>query len=141
MRDGVASKDYVNLELLNDQLKNLDLSINNIDNELEYAHLTINTINELKNNSSNEELVVPIGNGIFFSINKPKINDKIRIAIGAGVIVEKNFDEAIKFINKQIDQLNKQREESLNLYDRVSSQAIELQQKIESKLRTKNKVQ
>ncbi len=138
MKDGVASKDYVNLELLHDQLKNLDQSIITIENELDYANITIETVNELKIGSDDQELLVPVGNGVFFSVTKPSDVKKIKIAVGAGVLVEKTLDDAIVFIKKQIDSLSAQREETIKLYDRVANEALLLQQKIESDLRSKS---
>ena len=136
MKDGVPSKDYVDLEMLNNQLTNLDQTIINLDSEIDYAHISVETVRELSSVKKDTEMLIPIGNGVFFTVNPSDVKN-IKLAVGAGVVVEKNPSDVVKFIEKQISKMVSQREESIKLYDELAQRALNLQKKIETNLRSK----
>lgn len=136
MRDGVPSKDYVDLELLNQQLQELEQSLQMADKELEYASVATAMISELKTVSKDQDILIPIGNGVFFTVKAGDVST-VKVAVGSGVVVDKSADEASAFIKGQISELNEFRENSIKLYEQVAHKAVELQQKIESDLRKK----
>lgn len=136
MKDGVPSKDYVDLELMNKQLQDLEQSLQMADQELEYANIAVGMISELKSANPNQELLIPIGNGVFFTVNVGDVR-KVKVAVGSGVLVDKTADDAINFVKGQISELNNYRTQSLKLYEQVADKTVELQQKIETGLRNK----
>jgi len=138
MKDGVPSKDYVDLELMNRQLQDLERSLQMADQELEYADVAISMISELKGTDSNQEILIPIGNGVFFTVHVGDVR-QVKVAVGSGVLVDKTADDAIDFVKGQITELENYRLQSLKLYEQVADKTVELQEKIEMGIRTKGK--
>lgn len=134
MKDGVSSRDYVDLELLNQQLQELEQSLQMADQELEYASVAISMISELKTLDKNQEILIPIGNGVFFTVHAGDVK-QVKVAVGSGVVVDKTPEEASKFVNEQVNELEDYREKSIQLYQQVAEKALLLQKKMESELR------
>ena len=69
----------------------------------------VNDLNELKNNLTsisqvqvNEEVLIPLGSGIFLN-GLLKDNKTTLMNVGASLCVEKDVDDVVKTIDKQID--------------------------------------
>ena len=136
MKDGVPSKDYVDLELLNRQLQDVEQSLQMADQELEYASVATAMISELKSTDKNQEILIPIGNGVFFTVHAGDVQ-QVKVAVGSGVVVDKSADQAIDFVKGQIKELEDYRNQSLALYEQVANKAVALQEKIETEMRKK----
>lgn len=136
MKDGIPSKDYVDLELMNRQLQDLEHSLQMADQELEYAGVAVDMISELKGTDPNQEILIPIGNGVFFTVHVGDVR-QVKVAVGSGVLVDKTADDAVDFVKGQITELGDYKTQSLKLYEQVADKAVELQQKIETEMRTK----
>ena len=68
-------------------------------------------------------LLVPIGGGSYIKA-KIESTEKIVVGIGAGVAVEKTFNEAKEILSKRIEELEK-------LYGRLQQQLAQISQKIQ----------
>ena len=139
MKDGVPSKDYVDLELLNKQLQNLDNSLKLIDEDLGFASVATSVLSELTKTSKDQEILIPVGNGIFFSVLASAVKN-VKVAVGSGVVVDKSFSDAENYIVKQINELENYRSDSINLYNQLANKALEVQKRIESNLNKKNNI-
>jgi prefoldin alpha subunit len=51
--------------------------------------------------SSTSEVLIPLGGGVFVNGKTPPV-DKILVAIGADVVVEKGIDEALKYLEERV---------------------------------------
>lgn len=130
MDDTVATNDYVRLEMLSQQLKELEQSINMADEQAEHAQLAKTMLEELKTTDTQQELLVPIGNATFLSVKASDVKT-VKVGVGANVVVDKTVAEAIERINNQLTEVRAYQEKSAHLYEQVVSQALELQEKIE----------
>lgn len=83
-------------------------------NQLEFVNASLNnllntkvTTENLKNVKEGEEILVPIGGllNIYATIKNPK---KIQLYISQDVVIEKDLDSSIEFIDKIIGQHNEQ---------------------------------
>ncbi len=53
---------------------------------------------------SSSEILVPIGGGVFVNANTPP-SDKFLVGIGANVIVEKNKEDAVKYVESRVNEI------------------------------------
>jgi len=53
---------------------------------------------------SSFEILVPIGGGVFVNANTPP-SDKFLVGIGANVIVEKNKEDAVKYVESRVNEI------------------------------------
>ena len=64
------------------------------------ARAGVVTLKEL-GTSSTSEVLIPLGGGVFVNGKTPPV-DKILVAIGADVVVEKSIDEALKYLEERV---------------------------------------
>ena len=81
-------------------------------NQLEVVNVSLSnlrnskvTIENLKNVKSGEEILIPIG-GLFNLKATIKDPEKVLLYVSQDVIIEKNLDGSIEFVNKLIEQHN-----------------------------------
>jgi prefoldin alpha subunit len=125
-------------------LSNDDEKINNLVSEIRMLESALNDISARQNflerilidtrtsietvkgvsSSSSEEVLIPVGAGVLLRSVPPKV-DKVLVNIGANVVVEKDREEAITFMEKRAKEL----EESLVT---VVSQRNQVAQRLDS---------
>ncbi|MFX1410451.1 MAG: prefoldin subunit alpha [Promethearchaeota archaeon] len=90
-------------EMLQGQLEIINASRANVMN----SKITLENLKE--GVKDNDEILVPVGGivNIRASIKEP---EKVLIAVNQDVVIEKDLDTAIEFLNKIIEQHNKQNE-------------------------------
>lgn len=132
----VNQKDYLELELLNQRLSELNQTMEFARQQLEHSSVALEMLNAMSDVKEGQELLVPIGGGTFITVDAKDIKN-VKVAVGAGVVVEKPIDEALNYINSQAEQINKFSLETNDLYEKTVSKAIELQEKIENQIRSK----
>ncbi len=136
MKDGVAAKQYVELELLNKQLQELERTIQLTDQEIEHGILATRMLDELEHASSETEILIPLGSGAFATVKAGDVKN-VKMLVGAGVLVDREAKDASEGLLKQIEELKNHRAHSLNLHDQLIDKIVELQRTIESELETK----
>ncbi|MFX0001924.1 MAG: prefoldin subunit alpha [Candidatus Hodarchaeota archaeon] len=88
-------------DMFQGQLEIINASLSNIMN-------TKNTIENIKQGvKENDEILVPIG-GLVNLKASIKDTEKVLLAITQDVVIEKELDEAVEFLNKLIEQHHKQ---------------------------------
>ncbi|TFG25156.1 MAG: prefoldin subunit alpha [Promethearchaeota archaeon] len=87
-------------DMFANQLEFVNVSLNNFRNTKE-------TIENLKTVKEGEEILIPIGGliNIYATIKNPK---KIQLYISQDVVIEKDLDNSIEFVDKIIGQHNEQ---------------------------------
>lgn len=133
MKDGVKAKQYVDLEVLTKQLKNIEQSMQVAQQEIDHALLTQNMMNQLKNAKKDTELLIPLGSGTFCTVKADAI-DQVKMSVGAGVLVDRSPEDAHQGLSDQIKQLKAQRDRSDKLYDQLIDKIVALQRDIEGQV-------
>ncbi|MBD3341952.1 MAG: prefoldin subunit alpha [Candidatus Lokiarchaeota archaeon] len=87
-------------DMYSQQLEIINASLNNLIN-------TKNTVENLKAVNDGEEILVPIG-GILNLKAKVTNPDKVLLYAGHDVVIEKNLEDSIEYIDKMISQHNEQ---------------------------------
>ncbi len=90
------------IEALREYLNELQLR------KLEYE-MTKRNLKQLK---EGDEILVPLGSGIFFNAKVGRI-EKVFVNIGADVVMEKEVEETIKIIDEQIKKIDKAIDETM----------------------------
>ncbi len=134
MQSGIKKKDYVDLELLHQQLTGLDESIALAKEQLDHTYIACDVLKELEKTKEESSLLIPLGSGMFLPA-KVKSGERLKVAVGAGVVVTKSFQEAFSYLEKQQEKLEAFQAKSVELYDKVAARALLLQEKIEKDMK------
>lgn len=89
------------------------------------AKITIEKIGEAKEGT---EILIPIGGGTF-SFATVKDTKKILTEVGAGIVLEKNPDEANEILDRRIEDLQKNQEALSNMSKNIQQQLEEVSAK------------
>lgn len=96
----------VELRLLEQTAESLQQRINMMNaaqTDLAYANMTLDGIKDEKDNA---ELLVPIGGSSYINVKLANV-DKVVVGMGAGVSVEKTLPETKKIVNDRLSELQK----------------------------------
>jgi prefoldin alpha subunit len=105
-KDEEASKYMTIIEQCKEQLNQLEMQSQYIQAAImDYnkARLTIEQLNKIEKET---EMIIPIGGGTFINTIAKK-QEKILVDVGAGIITEKTYEEAIKKIDERIQNIEK----------------------------------
>ena len=91
------------LQMLEQKMKQLEAQINAIQKQTNEMQGIIESLEAVEKNGG-EEMLLPIGKGIFIK-NKPT-SKNVLLNIGSGTVIEKDIPGTIKLINDQINKLN-----------------------------------
>ncbi len=123
-----ASKYMMIVEQCKEQLNQLEMQSQYIQATImDYnkARLTIEQLNKLEKEI---EMIYPIGGGTYLnSITKKQ--EKILVDIGAGIITEKTYDEAIKKIDEKIQNIEKSLAKLNEMMQNIQKQGEEAAEK------------
>lgn len=114
----------VELRLLEQTAESLQQRINMMNaaqTDLAYANMTLDGIKDEKDNA---ELLVPIGGSSYINVKLTNV-DKVVVGMGAGVSVEKNLPEAKKIVKDRLSELQKTmvsaQQQFAQIVDRINS--------------------
>ena len=104
MKEDVKEK-YLELQMLNSQLQQLQQQIRNADMQSAEMDKISFAIEEAKSIKKGQEMLVPLGQGIFIKAKAEDANLVI-MSVGADVAVEKSLDDAIAIVKTQQGELS-----------------------------------
>jgi len=109
--------------------------LNQFEMQISYLHQAINDYNKAKisienisKQDKNSDILMPIGGGAFIEGNT-KNSKKFLIDIGAGYVVEKETNDALKKIEERIKELNENIERLNDIKNKTEQEATEVYQK------------
>jgi len=111
------------IRLLESTAQAVQSRINFVNAALTELNLAKMNLEGLEKEKIETSLLVPIGGGSYIKA-KIESTEKIVVGIGAGVAVEKTFNEAKEILSKRIEELEK-------LYGRLQQQLAQIGQKIQ----------
>ncbi|MHA1270224.1 MAG: prefoldin subunit alpha [Candidatus Helarchaeota archaeon] len=123
----------VALKQREEQVSVLQNQMGLIYNRIETYEITRRTVENIKEMKEGQEILVPIGDTIVF---KAKIMDtqNFIVNIGADVMIVKNIEDTMKYIDKNIEILNNRKQEIEIIYQKIAQEINELQRKKNSLL-------
>lgn len=122
-------KKYVELQELNEKLKQMQQAMQNLEQQfLELGKLS-ESLEDIKK-FKQEDLFVPLGGGIFVE-GKLVDSKKVLMNVGSNVLVKKNIDDAKKIVNEQIEDIKKIIENISEELNKGVEQSQKLQEEVE----------
>ncbi len=98
-------KDIVTAKYLEQQMTAFQNEINRLRNMANETRRTISALEDLKQFKGKQNSIVPLGAGVFLhstvDLTKPTLVD-----MGAGVVVEKEIDEAISILRERLKNID-----------------------------------
>jgi prefoldin alpha subunit len=96
------------------------------------------TLEQLSNAEAGTEMLLPIGGSTFINANA-KDTSKVLFDIGGGIVTEKNSEDAIKNIDKRLEELQKTQEKLMEMIQNIQAEATETYAKAQKLLAEKEK--
>lgn len=131
MEKDLKSK-LLEFQILENRLKVLESRRNIILAKIREIEETLNCIDEIER-SGKREILLSIGSNVYARGNLKK-EEKILVELGAGIVVEKRFEEAKNFLDKKLkileSGLNSIENEMVNLSGRLNRLGEEIRKKV-----------
>ena len=113
---------YVELQMVNQQIKQNQQQIQAIEEQIIDLHLTLESLNELKNTKK--------GSGIFTKADLTD-NKELIVNVGADITVKKDINDTGKLLEEQLNNLKDiQKQVALNT-EQLGAKAVFIEKKIE----------
>ncbi len=117
---------YQQMQMMDYQIKQLQKVIENIDAQLVEITSTIDALTEFAKINENEEILLPVANGIFAK-GKLADNTILKINIGSNVVVEKSVPDTIKMMEVQSKDIQTYRIEVMTQLQSIIDKMNQLQ--------------
>jgi prefoldin alpha subunit len=88
--------------------KQLQVQVETLQNYLVDLNRSKTTLASLKEEKTPEETLIQLGSGVMMRV-KPLEIDNVLYSVGAGVVVKKPIDDAIKSVEERIEEVEKER--------------------------------
>ena len=96
------------------------------------------TLEQLSNSDAGTEMLLPIGGSTFIDATA-KNTSKVLFDIGGGIVTEKTSEDAIKKIDKRIEDLQKTQEKLMEMIQNLQTEATEVYNKAQKLLEEQQK--
>jgi prefoldin alpha subunit len=127
-KDEEASKYLLIVEQCKEQLSQLEMQSQYIQAAIMDYNKARLTIEHLKKLEKETEMMIPIGGGAYINTTTKK-QEKILIDVGASIVTEKTYDEAINKINERIQNIEKSQSRLNEMIQNIQKQAEEAVEK------------
>ena len=104
MDEKEIQKKYMEYQVIGERIKQLQEQMQTAEQQLIEIMATLQSLDEFSTLKENDEILVPVNNGIFVKANLKKEN-KLLVNVGSSVVVDKSIDDTKKLIEKQKDEM------------------------------------
>lgn len=101
----IQEKSY-EFEMLRRELTGIEQEMSQLSERVGSFERVKIALNALKNTKKGEELIIPLGEGLFIKANMGKIDD-VLLGVGSNIVIGKSILNAINYVNERIDEANK----------------------------------
>jgi len=124
-------------EQYKEQLNQLDMQLNFVQQAINEYNKSMITLKNIKKQDKNSEVILPIGGATYINA---KVSDpsKTLFDIGAGYVVEKESDDAIKKIEDRIKELENNMKKINEIRQKTENEATEIYQKAQKLYQEQN---
>jgi len=129
-------KMYLELQLLDEQMKQIQKQITMLDEQLVELNNTILALDDFNKTSVGTNILVSLSPGVFANAEL-KNNKELLVNVGGNIVVKKNVDETKDLLKKRLDAIKKYRDLSLAEMQKMNLQAVNLDQEINKKIKAK----
>ncbi len=129
-------KMYLELQLLDEQMKQIQKQITMLDEQLVELNNIILALDDFNKTAIGSNILVPLSPGVFANAEL-KDNKKLLVNVGSNIVVKKNVNETKDLLKKRLDAIKKYRDLSLAEMQKMNLQAVNLDQEINKKIKAK----
>jgi len=122
-------KKYIELQLMEQQMKQLQENAKVLDSQLAELIGVIQSLEDFKSVENKTRLWVPISNGIF---TKAELidNRELMVNVGADVVVKKSAEETKSLIAGQMDEIKKVQQKVVEELQRIAVKAMGIEKEL-----------
>jgi len=129
-------KMYLELQLLDEQMKQVQKQAVALDEQLVELNNTLQALDDFNKTDIGTNILVSLSPGIFTNAEL-KNNKELFVNVGNNIIVKKNVAETKELLKKRLDAINKYREAILVELQKMNAKAVNIEQEINKKIQTK----
>lgn len=129
-------KMYLELQLLDEQMKQIQKQIVVLDEQLVELNNTLQALDDFNKTEVGTKILVSLSPGIFTSAEL-KDNKELLVNVGSNVVVKKTVAETKELLKKRLDSTKKYRNLTLAEMQKAGLQASNIEQEINKKIQTK----
>jgi len=118
---------YMEMQMINQQMNQIQQQIQMIEAQLIEVETTKNALRDLQKTKIGSEILAPVSNGIFIKATLSD-NEKLRVNVGSGTVVEKSIPEVIKIIEEQESEIRKAESQMSAELEKLTTKALEIEQ-------------
>lgn len=122
-------KRYVQLHLFREQLKAMAEEKSSLEKQISELMISVDALAKLESVSKGEEIWSSIGSGAFVR-SSIKETDSVLIGIGAGIVVEKERNQAVEMLKSQLEELVRMDSEMSGELEKYSRQMNMLEEQL-----------
>jgi len=116
------------IEQYKEQISSLEMQFSYVQNAiLDYSRAKI-TLENLNNGDKEVDVLFPIGGGTYVDAQAKKTST-VLFDVGAGIVIEKPSEDAIKKIQGRIEDLQRTQERIASMIQQIQSEASEISEK------------
>lgn len=116
------------IEQYKEQMSSLEMQSSYVQSAISDYTKAKMTLENLSKSSKGDEILLPIGGSTYIHANA-KDPSKVLFDIGAGLVTEKNLDDAIKKIDERIEDLQKTMEKMSTMMQQLQNEATDISMK------------
>lgn len=137
-KDEELAKYMALIEQYREQMNSLEMQSSYLQAAIaDYSKAKI-TLEQLSNLDTGTEILLPIGGSTYIDATA-KNTSKVIFDIGGGIVTEKTSDDAIKKIDKRVEDLQKTQEKLLTMMQNLQNEAAEVSAKAQKLLAEEQK--
>jgi len=129
-------KMYLELQLLDEQMKQIQKQITILDEQLVELNNTLQALDDFNKTAVGTKILVSLSPGIFISAEL-KDNKELIVNVGGNIVVKKTVDETKDLLKKRLDTIKKYRDLTLAEMQKMNLQAVNIEQEINKIVETK----
>ncbi len=129
-------KMYLELQLLDEQMKQVQKQAVALDEQLVELNNTLQALDDFNKTDIGTNILVSLSPGIFTNAEL-KNNKELFVNVGNNIIVKKNVAETKELLKKRLDAISKYREAILVELQKMNAKAVNIEQEINKKIQTK----
>ena len=127
-KDEELAKYLALIEQYKEQMNSLEMQSSYLQATIADYNKAKITLEQLKNTDTGDEILLPIGGRSYINA-AGKNTSKVLFDIGGGIVTEKTSDDAIKNIDKQLEDLQKTQEKLITMMQQLQNETTEVSTK------------
>jgi len=122
-------KMYLELQFLDEQMKQIQKQITMLDEQLIELNNTIQALDDFNKTAVGSNILVPLSPEIFANAGL-KDNKELLVNVGSNIVVKKSVEETKELLKKRLEIIKQYRDMILDEMQKINLQAVNLEQEI-----------